>query len=135
MMSWYLDSETGEVIPHSADNSWDDGNEEFDPEDDRYIFIEPLTTHDAFRIMRDFLLQLSPRADKCRNSLECALEGRHPFRSFKDVLSDWPDERGQWFAYHGSCLIKHAARWLHFKEIEPTPRPPVESLGLISPPK
>ena len=124
MTHWYLDLETGDLIPQSDDYPMDELDEDFDLDSERFVLVDPIASHDGFRIMESFALQLPPQSRRCQQALQKALDGKRPFRRFKDTLTHWPREREQWFAYHDACMSEHAEQWLHFQEIEATPRPP-----------
>ena len=44
--------------------------------------------------------------------------GRKPFRRFKDVLCDAPEERERWFAFKRDCIAERVRVWLRNLEIE-----------------
>lgn len=51
--------------------------------------------------------------------LRDALHGRSPFRRFKDVLLEYPEERGRWFTFKRRCLRDRARAWLAAERIAP----------------
>lgn len=104
--AWFLDKETGEFWLNN------DGVDEVpdDLEDNpRYLPIEAMASHDAFQIMEDFVDELgdSPEAE----ALQAALNGRKPFRCFKDALLDYPELRDRWFAFEETRLNRLAEAW------------------------
>lgn len=120
MMRWYLDRETGDLIPLS---DWDEIEEEReireaidDDADDRYLAVPSLPSHEGFRIMEDFARSLDD--GRARGALLDALERRRPFRSFKDALEGFAGVREAWFAYHSERLRQDAVSWLASEGIE-----------------
>jgi hypothetical protein len=104
--AWFLDKETGELWLNN------DGIDEVpdDLEDNpRYLLIEAIASHNAFQIMEDFVDELgdSPVAE----ALQAALNGRKPFRRFKDALLDYPELRDHWFAFEETRLNRLAQAW------------------------
>lgn len=104
--AWFLDKETGELWLNN------DGVDEVpdDLEDNpRYLPIEAMASHDAFQIMEDFVDELGdiPEAE----ALQAALNGRKPFRRFKDALLDYPELRDRWFAFEETRLNCLAQEW------------------------
>ena len=131
IMLWYLDRETGEVIGLSE---WDEIEEEEEiraridaDEDERYLRIPSLSSHDGFRIMEDFAA--AQPDDRVRGELMDALDRHRPFRSFKDALLGLGDVREQWFKYHENCMRQHAVDWLHVENVDAELVPFVESPG------
>lgn len=49
-----------------------------------------------------------------------AINGRRPFRVFKDILLDYPDERQQWFDFENEHTRQRIVEWLEAEGIEPT---------------
>jgi hypothetical protein len=131
MMRWYLDRQTGDLVPLSE---WDELEEEEeiraavnDDGDDRYLEVPSLPSHEGFRIMEDFARTMED--GRVRGALLDALERRRPFRSFKDALEGFPGVREAWFAYHDERLGQHAKRWLAEEGIEAEMVPFVERSG------
>ena len=120
MESWFLDRETGEVIRLSE---WDELEEEEEirarideDEDERYLSVPSMSSHQGFRIMEDFARsQADPRV---RGVLFDALDHRRPFRSFKDALAGLGGVREEWFKYHENRLREHALDWLRVKDVD-----------------
>lgn len=119
MAEWYLDRETGEVL-HASDALLGEEDEdlaarmESDPE--RYVFIDPIPSSAGFDVMADFVEAVTDAA--ARRTLERALTGRKPFRTFKDALLDYPAERENWFRFKDAAYRQHAGTWLEDNGIE-----------------
>lgn len=81
----YIDLFKGDVVsPDVDDISYEDVENE-----DRYFYIEPITSHEGYEIMQDFAA--SVESDEIRGHLFDVLERKKPFRNFKDTLVDYPD--------------------------------------------
>lgn len=82
----------------------------YNDESGRFVEIEPLDHRTSFSIMQSFVAGLPP--GRTRQQLTRALEGKKPFRRFKDALEHDLAMRNAWFAYHDAALRDHAMRWL-----------------------
>jgi hypothetical protein len=123
----YIDLQTGDVIP-VFENTYLPGDAEYvdidEMEDNpRYRYIEPVSSHDAYRWMSGFAHAVLDPALRAR--LTTALERSHPFRSFKDALLSASDARQLWFEFHEARLREYAKDWLESAGIsaELTDRP------------
>jgi len=67
--------------------------------------------------MQDFLDTLPE--GRLADALQHALEGRKPFRQFKDALLDYPETRESWFRFKGDYELRQAAAWCAEHDIEP----------------
>ena len=112
--SFYLDSETGAILLDSPDV---DELPEYFGEDPRYIYIEPTESHLAFEAMQDFVDTLPE--GRLADALQHALDGRKPFRHFKDALLDYPEARESWFRFENDFEMRQASEWCAEHEIEP----------------
>jgi len=139
--SWYLDRQTGAVIFRSDEfdllsDDLDDDDDDFEDEgaeirraidadeEDRYILIPSLGSHEGFRMMERFA---AAQEGRVREALFDALDRRRPFRSFKDALTGFPEVRDRWFAYHEERLREEALDWLKSEGIDAeltSPAPP-----------
>jgi uncharacterized protein UPF0158 len=120
MESWYLDRQTGEVIRLGEYGDLDEDDELRErideDEEDRFLSIPSLSSHEGFRIMEDFAASQSD--GRVREALFDALDRRRPFRSFKDALNGLGEVRDQWFRYQENRLREHARAWLESEEID-----------------
>ncbi|MFZ5958674.1 UPF0158 family protein [Pseudomonas knackmussii] len=110
-MEFHLDLETGEIRLRPEDDLDEEFEQLLERQPQRFLYIEPVSSRDGFRIMEDFVREKvdDPRAS---DSLVRALEDRKPFRSFKDRLFDYPEIREEWFRYHDERLRQLALEWL-----------------------
>lgn len=129
----YLDMRTGEIRVARADQDAGADQEREDYElteeeaeaglaDGTLIAVEPLASSVEYAWMAEFA-DTVPDA-RLRGSLQVALDGRRPFRRFKDTLAEHPRERERWFAFRDARLHDHIREWLADQGIEPTTGPP-----------
>lgn len=111
-LAWYLDTDTGEVLPVS-----EDADDELLPvpreelvESDRFTFVEPLESRLGWEEMRDFTGRIEDR--QLKQLLEVALAGKGAFGRFKAVLGAFPEQRARWFAEHDQHMGMQARAWL-----------------------
>lgn len=121
-LEWYLDTETGDVLPMP-----DDADDDLLPvpreelvDSDRFRFIEPLESGLGWEEMHDFAGRVGDR--RLRELLEVALAGKGAFGRFKAVLSDHPEERARWYAEHDQHMAEQARAWLDREGIAWTAR-------------
>lgn len=129
---WVLDTQTGQIVmaewvrdPDLREDldlgtedgaGGDDELNDLDPlEGDRFVFIEPVASHEGFRWMEDFADQ---QDELVRERLLDSLDRPRPFRRFKDALEAFPQVREAWFAYEEQKLTEYARDWLRFSEID-----------------
>jgi len=124
----YLDLETGEVRMAPIDGLEEDAEGLSEDEIDdglnagRLIHVEPLGSRVEYQWMAEF--SGTVRHARLRGKLEVALDGRGPFRRFKNALLDFPAERERWFAFRDQRLRAAAREWLEEVGLEPTTVPP-----------
>ena len=69
-----------------------------------YIPFDGMESHESFRIMETFIAEIDD--EKTRQRFEDAIGYRKPFQNFKQLLSDYPGLREQWFSYKEECYIQ-----------------------------
>ena len=113
-LNHYLDTKTGDIIPLSEDSDCIEEEEDRDKiesdESNRFIYIEPIGSSESYRIMEDFIYQISNNEIKMK--LSQAINRSKPFRRFKDQLSEYPDIEEKWFEYNDSRMKEYALEWL-----------------------
>ena len=124
MMRDFLDLQTGEILFVSDDITPQDELERLDEEPDRYLYIEPLPSSEAFRIMEDFAG--SQAAGPIQDNLTDALRRSHPFRRFKDALLPHPKIREEWFRFYDNAMDQIMREWLADNQVEAVLRRPTE---------
>ena len=138
----FFDTETGAVVSverevwdavavHEEDDLSDYDHEQVEIARKAYdtdsSLVEPpeLESRERFRMMADFTEAMTSGTP--RRKLIEALEGRRPFRRFKDTLLRFPDIREQWFNYEAERLEEWVLEWL--KERDIIPAAPDEATG------
>ena len=148
MSEWFLDTQTGEIhlieaslLREEEDDDDDGGRDEIDDDDalpewqrevrelaervrtdgERYVGIPQTESHEAYRVMEDFIGRL-PDA-RIQERLERAIAGKGTFRRFKGALLDYPRVREEWFQYEATVKRQWAADWLATLGIESTWKP------------
>jgi len=87
-------------------------SEEF--EDDEYIPIERIPSHEAYQWMEDFVEQFVALKDRhIAEKLSIALMGKGAFRRFKNVLNSLGDEWVQvWYSWKDKHLHEAMKQWI-----------------------
>lgn len=114
----YLDVETGQIVAVS-DLLGDEGGQsqdEIEENPGRYRYIEPIDSHESYRMMARFVDSL-PEGE-AQKVLAKSLQRRSPFRNFKDDLYDFPDVQNQWYKFHNEQLVRMAREWVEAEEID-----------------
>ena len=117
-MQYFFDRQTGEVLTVFEDLMDEEEVERLDADPDRYLLIEPVPSWTGFDIMSDFVETLPE--GKVRRELARAIQQKHPFRRFKDVLLNYPPVREDWFRFHEQAFIKNIKEWLEDHGVEAT---------------
>lgn len=114
---FFFDKESGEIVLISdyTDDDADAKRQQLDEEPDRFLYIQPIPLHSGWNIMEDFVRTV--KSHDAQGTLERALNGRKPFRSFKDELVRFPNIREKWFAYHAGRMAEIARHWLEENDI------------------
>ena len=114
--SHWLNLESGTILSLIGPDA--DEETDADPrDDDRWLFIEPIESSEAFRVMEDFVDQCGD--DRLARALGQALQQRKPFRRFKDVLAAHLAQREAWFAFERQAMEAIARRWCEEHDISP----------------
>jgi len=112
----WLNLESGTILSLIGPNA--DGEADEDPrDDDRWLFIEPIESSEAFRVMEDFVDQCGD--DRLARALWQALQQRQPLRRFKDLLAAHPAQREAWLAFERQAMEAIARRWCEEHDISP----------------
>lgn len=95
-------------------------NEELDDDLDegfgeRYLRLPKIESREAYELMAGFTEMVT--SSSLRKQLEAALNQRKPFRAFKDVLYDFPEEREQWFKFEREAHRRQVLQWLQLNHI------------------
>jgi len=82
----------------------------------RYIVIEPMSSHEAYGIMENFVESLPEGGEK--RLLEKALAWKKPFANFKDAVAEMGPLRQEWFSFHDERMVREIKDWLKYNEID-----------------
>ncbi|MFA6033649.1 MAG: UPF0158 family protein [Myxococcota bacterium] len=121
-----LDLETGEVR-YLYESGWDGetideiGEDELEKNPGRYAAMEPPDSGESFRWMERFAEGV--KDNEVRGSLFRALQGRRPFRGFKDTLIGYPDTQKEWYVFEERCIHEYIADWANSLDVEITNPP------------
>ncbi|MCD4762902.1 MAG: UPF0158 family protein [Desulfobacterales bacterium] len=96
--SHYIDLFKGEVISPDVD---DISHEDVENED-RYFYIEPITSHEGYEIMQNFVAL--EESDEIRSRMFDVLEQKKPFLNFKNAIADYPDIQKKFYEYKDNRL-------------------------------
>lgn len=114
--SYVLDLETMETIMDASE--FETGLPEIDWEDEeseeRYIHIPTSDSNTGYEVMEDFAGQTESDP---KGKLMEALNGRKPFRSFKDALYEL-DLLDEWDAFEEKCAEKAIHEWLQEENLD-----------------
>lgn len=84
---------------------------------DRYVEIPHIASHESYDIMMDFVMGI--KNNKIRQLLLRAINGRKPFRRFKECIAQWPDILDSWYSYKDKRIKEMVIDWLASIDIEP----------------
>ena len=114
----YLDVTTGEILmrmdPVLTGYKDDDLEEELEDEE-RYLELPTIASRDAYGLMVEFVETVT--STELQDRLNTALHGRKPFRTFKDALFDFPEERETWFRFEREVHQQEILKWLEDQNI------------------
>jgi hypothetical protein len=119
LVTWHLDRESGELLRISEALLGDEDQElvaRIETEPARYLFIEALPSNFGYRLLSEFTATVEDAV--ARAALERALDGRRPFRAFKDALFDYPPVRDHWFRFHHERILEEARLWLEAEGVD-----------------
>jgi len=132
--SYYLDTETGEVvaIPEELMSALEEGEsceglpaweldllpqaKEILAGSERYEEIPIRFSHEGYQMMVDFAEGI--KDVKIKRELSIALDGRGASRRFKNVLREYPEVEKQWFQFKSEREKKEVKDWLESIGIE-----------------
>ncbi|EMY34470.1 hypothetical protein D477_009415 [Arthrobacter crystallopoietes BAB-32] len=105
---WWLDPATGQVEMTGEDV--DDSLPRWELEEHGAVPIPPDDPQRGYRDMKDFIATLDD--EQVRAALMHAIEGKRPYRRFKDAVYQYPKVRDDWYAFHQQRMRHHAITWL-----------------------
>lgn len=96
---FYGDSDFVEEALKEIEESWND-----------YIVIEKMSSREAFQVMESFIDLVND--DEIQKRLIYALNGRHPFRNFKNEVDYNEEIRQMWFAHKAKKYKKYVREYI-----------------------
>jgi hypothetical protein len=99
---------SGRILFHNAD--WDDDEQEPILDEVEILEFEPLGSRTRFEWMEEFIYDV--HSIPLQSALRDALRHKKPFRDFKDVLLEYPNERQHWFQFEKEKLKAEAVEFI-----------------------
>ncbi|RYD64141.1 MAG: hypothetical protein EOP83_10490 [Verrucomicrobiaceae bacterium] len=112
---WYLDLRNGQLIPVSEYADLPEEYNEIGQLPEVFLYINPRSSNEGFRMMENYVASL-PDGEAGR-ALARALRLPKPFRSFKDTLFDFPEERDAWFSFQAQHQREAAIEFLEKNQV------------------
>ncbi len=120
-MEYYLDMDTGEVIPICDDyrcmEELAEVFEAIENESERYLYIDKVESWDAYRDMERFILTV--KDERLKKLLIVAIDGKGAFSRFRKVICEYPEENDRWFALKSEKDKRRALEFLDAIGVEP----------------
>ncbi|HWD88994.1 MAG TPA: UPF0158 family protein [Mucilaginibacter sp.] len=91
--------------PGFDEEPWAETISKIEENSDDYIRFEGMSSHEAFRVMEDFIAGIDHTPT--HNRFIDAISQKKPFRNFDDLLGYYPDLRQQWFTYKSERYIAY----------------------------
>lgn len=118
--TFYLDLETGEIQFVTDDMEMDDEDmpnwlRAIKENPKRFYEVPPIPSYMSYDFMKDFVEE--EVSGEVQDVLADALEGRKPFRRFKDAIADYPEVEKAWYAYERVWRCWYMKRWLHVESL------------------
>ncbi len=128
---YYLNLDTGALLfitdedrAHIEEYGLDDPNHptklpadlEANP-DATYVLVPSLPSHEGYTFMRDFIDTVANA--RLQDALANAINQRKPFRQFRGIIDNYPDELQRWYAYKSSRVQVLVREWLDDLGISP----------------
>jgi len=115
----YYKIDTEELIdqfdykPESEDEDFDPADPDFEIEDDNYVQLDPIPSHDSYEIMKDFARSIDDEPFK--NKLFDALEKHKPFRHFKWLVEGSDKHQAAWNDFQDNAQLKYVQDEIAFQ--------------------
>ena len=119
----YVDRTTGEVFTVIANDAADPDSlaARVHASPDSYLRIEPIPSREQYRMMERFIATVQHAELKER--LQDSIVGKGAFRRFKDVVTQYADERKRWFSFRDVLAHQYILDWLKQNRLEPESQP------------
>jgi hypothetical protein len=114
----FLDRRTGQLIAIRTEVPGDGEKlQQLADAGDRYLRVEPVSSREQHRWMKQFVGTIPDRA--LRERLGEVILRPGAFRAFKEVLQEHADERTRWFAFRRALLRIHIELWFRERDLSP----------------
>ncbi|WP_019412421.1 UPF0158 family protein [Paenisporosarcina sp. TG20] len=115
-MEYVLDRQTGEIFLDASETITGEPKIDWDDEEtaENLIQIPQISSSDAFEVMVMFTKE---QLHVVRDQLLNTLNGRKPFRNFKDKVHIM-NLQESWYRYENECAKKWLIQWLEENDIE-----------------
>jgi hypothetical protein len=110
ILKGYFDQKTGAIVL-VGDGIDEITEEQLMRDPNRFLYIKPIQASLEWDIMDEFVGLVSH--PKAKANLRDALDGRKPFRAFKDRLFNYPAVRQEWFGFYEQKMLRVAEQWLN----------------------
>lgn len=110
---YYLDLDNGEILflsEYMEEDETQKLRDQIEENSGRYELIPKAESHEGYGDMVDFIATVTD--GHLAELLEVAVDGKGAFRRFKDVLLNYPEERGRWFRFKDDRTLERALEWL-----------------------
>lgn len=87
------------------ESEWEKAKRTYDENEEDYYLLEPMDSHDSFKVMERFTTTVEN--PEHRAELERKLEGRKPFRAFKDALFYMDDLINDWYTFREESYLEY----------------------------
>lgn len=111
--TWFLNPKDGEFYLYSI---YGESIECEDTDFEEMVRVDPVPSKASFRIMEDFIDDIDNRV--LSDQLANAINGRKPFRKFKDVLNNYPQDRKAWFAFQRDAVLRYGLKALESEGLD-----------------
>lgn len=117
---YFLDIETGEIIPVFVELIERGGNQEDARRiasgiHVRYFLVPHKSSRDGFAEMEAFIDTVKDR--HLRAALLAALKGEGPFRRFREILVSYPPDEERWLGLRDRRIRDEIASWLEKNDL------------------
>ncbi|MEW5851946.1 MAG: UPF0158 family protein [Myxococcota bacterium] len=118
----YLDRTTGEVVTLIGEDPSDPAGQRVAAAPDNFLRIEPIPSREQYRMMEKFISTVQHA--ELRERLQDSIVGKGAFRRFKDVVTQYADERKRWFTFRDVLAHQFIMDWCRLHKVEAEEAPP-----------
>ncbi|MBI5494085.1 MAG: hypothetical protein HY904_03605 [Deltaproteobacteria bacterium] len=118
----YVDRASGEVVTVLGDDTTDALAKRVAEGPENFARVEPIPSREQYRMMERFIATVVHAELKTR--LQDSIVGKGAFRRFKDVVTQYADERKRWFTFRDVLAHQYILDWMKQHRLEPDEPPP-----------